>query len=94
MLSSFPFTWRGQSTVKAVLVDGHVAHLTEPEYHGNPLSDDGSLVFTVPGWEIMDWTKAVGFSDVEMVLIASRRQGIFGSEPPLVNILRARKSRR
>jgi SAM-dependent methyltransferase len=45
---------------RARLVDGTVEHLAEPEYHGNPISDEGSLVFHHYGYDlpslIRDWT--------------------------------------
>jgi len=34
----------------------------EPEYHGDPMSPDGALVFEIPGWDILGRARAAGFS--------------------------------
>lgn len=92
MLSTFPFTWKPDSRVQARLLDGELLHLTSPEYHGNPASpESGSLVFTVPGWEILEWARVAGFSRVEMIMMASGSLAIFGSDPPIINVLRCQK---
>jgi SAM-dependent methyltransferase len=92
MLSTHPFTWRQASTVKAILKNGQVNYLTEPEYHGNPVDPNGgSLVFTIPGFEIVDWCVDSGFSKAEMIIYASEAKGILASDPPFINILRAYK---
>ena len=91
MLSTFPFTWKAESLVRAKIVDGQIEHILEPEYHGNPCEPgQGSLVFTIPGWDILDYCREAGFSRVEMVFMASTAAGILGSESmALVNVLRA-----
>lgn len=43
---------------------GGISHLEEPAYHGNPLSDKGSLVFTRFGYKIVQELRDIGFSDV------------------------------
>jgi 2-polyprenyl-3-methyl-5-hydroxy-6-metoxy-1,4-benzoquinol methylase len=39
---------------RAVRTNGHVRHLTEPEYHGNPIDTAGSLVTVHYGDDICD----------------------------------------
>jgi hypothetical protein len=56
----------------------------EPEYHGNPLDPQGSLVFSIPGWDILDAARASGFAVAEMVAMSSRRYGIVAKTPILV----------
>lgn len=88
MIGTFPFYY-GQETsmVKAELQDGKLVHLQEPEYHGNPADPEkGSLVFTIPGWEILDWTRQAGFSRCYFVGRASRRFGIRAAEMAAVLI--------
>jgi hypothetical protein len=81
MLSTFPFTFHYESDIRARLVDGRVEHLMEPEYHGNPAEpESGSLVFEVPGWNIFDRTREVGFSRAEMVFVSGMRRAITGAE--------------
>lgn len=92
MLSTHPFSWRQKSTVKATLENGQVSYVTEPEFHGNPIDPEGgSLVFTIPGFEIIEWCIDAGFSKAEMIICASEKKGIIGSDPIYINILRAYK---
>ncbi|GGF72355.1 hypothetical protein GCM10007301_35180 [Azorhizobium oxalatiphilum] len=66
-----------QSILKAKLRFGRLVHLMEPEFHGNPMRpQDGSLVFEIPGWDILDRARAVGFKDAFWKLIRSERHGI------------------
>ncbi len=60
--------------LKAQLVDGEVKHLMEPEYHGNPVGSP-SLVFELPGWDIVTRARAIGFSDAHMRFVASEKHG-------------------
>lgn len=82
IIGTFPFFYgQEKSMVKAELQDGKLVHLQEPEYHGNPADPEkGSLVFTIPGWEILDWTRQAGFSRCYFVGRASRRFGIRAAE--------------
>lgn len=91
MLSTFPFSWNTyESVVKARLVGGSVEYLTDPEYHGNPVDPEGgSLVFTIPGWDILDMCRAAGFRKAEMVFLSSARRGITAADIAGVNVLRA-----
>jgi len=41
--------------------DGGIVHFRPPSYHGNPVSSEGALVFTVPGWSLLTDVKAAGF---------------------------------
>lgn len=60
---------------RAVVADGEVIHLKIPEYHGNPVSDGGSLVFETPAWDIIERARAAGFSNPHMRFVCSERQG-------------------
>ena len=84
-IATFPFRTAEQDTlVKAVLENGQIRFLAEPEYHGNPVDPKGSLVFSIPGWDILDMARKGGFSNVEMVAMSSRYFGIVASPPVLV----------
>lgn len=92
MISSHPFSWREYSIVKAKIKDDSIEYLTEPEFHGNPMDPKaGSLVFSIPGWDILEMCLDAGFTSAEMVMIASERLGIFSSENGFINILHAKK---
>jgi SAM-dependent methyltransferase len=85
LIATFPFRTVDQDTViKASLENGQVRFLTEPEYHGNPVDPQGSLVFSIPGWDILDTARAIGFSDARMIAITSRYFGIIADVPILV----------
>lgn len=92
MLSTFPFTWKEESLIKATFENKKINHILEPEYHGNPVDPEGgSLVFTIPGFEIVNWCITSGFSKAEIIVYASEKRGIIASAPPFINILRAYK---
>lgn len=64
MLATFPFhTERADTLVRARLAGGAVEHLHPPQYHGNPLSVDGSLVFHDFGWNLLHGMRQAGFAD-------------------------------
>ena len=42
-----------------------------PAYHGNPVSADGSLVFTDFGWDILKEMQSSGFSDISIEVYGS-----------------------
>lgn len=76
-IGTCPFLFdREQSIVKTRIENGRLVHLTEPEWHGNPMSDEGSLVFELPGWDILPRAKAVGFSRAFWRLVQSAKHGI------------------
>ena len=48
-------SWSTSSTEdRAIRQNGSVVHLTEPEYHGNPIDSSGSLVTVHYGDDICD----------------------------------------
>jgi SAM-dependent methyltransferase len=80
MIATFPFTFLQETQVKARFEAGGIVHLMEPEYHGNPIDPEaGSLVFQVPGWDILDLCRAAGFRRAEMIFISSAARGIVGA---------------
>ena len=85
LLATFPFrTVEKDTLVKAVMENGQIRLVMEPEYHGNPVNSKGSLVYSIPGWDILDTARASGFSYVEMVAISSKLFGIVAQVPVLV----------
>jgi SAM-dependent methyltransferase len=89
-IASFPFAAVSeQSVIKATMLDsGDIEYHAPAEVHGNPVSGEGSLVFTVPGWDILAMATKAGFSTAEMVAVSSRRYGIVSSGPVPVMIMR------
>jgi Methyltransferase domain len=80
-LMTFPFSTRSESVVRAELIDGSIVHRLEPVYHGNPLSAEGSLVFTDFGWDVMDLIRGEGFPDVALEIYHSALAGHLGLGP-------------
>lgn len=78
--ATMPFDHAAARTdIRARLVDGAVEHLAVPEYHVNPADEAGeSLVFQIPGWDLLETCGAQGFSQARMVFWASSRNGIAG----------------
>ncbi len=58
----FDFTRKHNST-RARIENRNIVHLAEPAYHGNPLSADGSLVFTDFGWEFVGEIERTGLEN-------------------------------
>jgi hypothetical protein len=51
----------------------------------------GSLVFTVPGWDILETTKNAGFSVAKIIKFASSTKAIWGANTPFIDVLYAEK---
>lgn len=80
MLATFPFhVDRDTGVVRAKLVDGEVQHLLPPQYHGNPVSSDGSLVFTDFGWDLLDTVRDAGFSEAACEVYVNDAFGHLGA---------------
>ena len=79
MLATFPFyPWVETSVTRARLGPGGIEHLHPPMYHGNPVSDDGALVFTDFSWDLIEVIRAAGFPDPVIELYRSVRFGHVG----------------
>lgn len=71
-IGTVPFAYgQNESITKAVLEGGKPIFLMEPEYHGNPVDERGSLVFQIPGWDILDRAKAIGFREAHFKYVLS-----------------------
>lgn len=76
MLMTTPFfVGNDKSIQRAQLVNGQLEHLLPPAYHGNPVSEEGSLVFFDFGWDIFDIAGAGGFADCVIELYHSPKFG-------------------
>lgn len=85
LISTFPFAFNNkESIIKAYLNENsEIVYLCKPEYHGNPVEPaKGSLVFQVPGWDILERLTNSGFKYAKMVFIVSVNYGILS---PLIS---------
>lgn len=78
LLLTAPFSLGSPSTiVRAVIENGEIRHLMEPEYHGDPVT--GSvLCFYHFGWDLLADMRAAGFSDAAVHFFWSAEYGYLG----------------
>ncbi len=100
LLSTFPFAYNRVDTIvkarhRAGATPGLAAEaelLMEPEFHGNPVNpEQGSLVYQIPGWDLLDQARSAGLTDAAIHWIAAPSYGVLGQEIPAVMVLLARK---
>jgi hypothetical protein len=75
--------WRGEGQEPEVI--------GEPDYHGNPVSNEGSLVYRYPGWQLLNDLREAGFRDAAVHAISSTAYGVLGEELPIVFVVVARR---
>lgn len=74
LVVSVPFSDRHETRVRARMHEnGHIEHLVEPCYHGDPLSDQGVLSFYDFGMELLDEMRAAGFQECFVLCYHSRK---------------------
>lgn len=79
LLLEIPFDVLSSENVqRARREGGAIVHLEEPRYHGNPVSDEGSLVYSDFGWELIDQIHATGLFRCEVVVYWSYEHGHLG----------------
>ncbi|HEY9696908.1 MAG TPA: tetratricopeptide repeat protein [Trichocoleus sp.] len=65
-----------RNLIRAVVnSDGSITHLMTPEYHGDPISQEGCLCFQHFGWQILDELREVGFEEVITLNYCSKNYG-------------------
>lgn len=80
VLATFPFHTGNEATiVRAKLAGNTIDHLHPPQYHGNPLSSEGSLVFQDFGWDLLGVMRSDGFSSAACEMYASDKFGHLGA---------------
>lgn len=98
LISTFPFAYnRTDTIVKARHQPGatpgvasEAQLLTDPDFHGNPVDPEGgSLVYQIPGWDILDLARSAGLSEARIHWIAAPSYGVVGQEIPAVLVLEA-----
>jgi hypothetical protein len=81
LVATFPFNIGSLDSVIKTKIDdtGQLIHLMDPEYHGNPVDQKGSLVFEIPGWNILSRVKKSKWSNASIVYSTSVKNGILGA---------------
>jgi SAM-dependent methyltransferase len=91
-IGTHPFAYVNRNSIlKSEIIEGKVVHRMEPEYHGNPINKEGSLVFEVPGWDILERAKKAGFSSAFMKFIISKKHACLANEVGGVFVLCCQK---
>lgn len=82
MLFTVPFITQNYDNVIRAFIDdsGEICHILPPEYHGNPISEKGSLCYTHFGWEMLDQLRSCGFTQVYALTYWSDTFGYMGGE--------------
>jgi hypothetical protein len=90
LIASFPFDLNRPTTLIRALVesDGSITHLTEPEFHGDPIRKGGVLCFYHFGWSVLDDLRAVGFSQAILHLYWSLKAGYLGGGSLLIHAVK------
>ena len=79
LLMSIPFDPAlSESEVRATLGASGIEHLKPPMYHGNPVSADGSLVFTDFGWDVLERLQDAGFAQASVDCFLAPHYGHVG----------------
>jgi GT2 family glycosyltransferase/ubiquinone/menaquinone biosynthesis C-methylase UbiE/glycosyltransferase involved in cell wall biosynthesis len=79
LLMTVPFhTALDRNRRRAKVTGTGLVHYLPEVYHGNPVSDDGSLVFTDFGWEFLDEMSALGYADVALHTYWAEARGYLG----------------
>ncbi|MCM8813390.1 MAG: class I SAM-dependent methyltransferase [Candidatus Omnitrophica bacterium] len=68
MIFSIPFyVGHDISSQRVKLDEGKPIFIKSPMYHGNPVDENGSLVFHDFGWDFLKFCREAGFSDAYMM---------------------------
>jgi SAM-dependent methyltransferase len=85
MFATFPFfSDMGKSATRARLGPGGVEHLLPAEYHGDPTSSSGALVFTDFGGDVFGMLCEAGFSRVQIEVFHDLELGHLGGVPVFI----------
>jgi len=86
LLLSVPFASNSQSNIVRAKINsqGELKFLFPPEYHGDPLNQQGSLCFHHFGWELLDELKNEGFANVSSYFYWSKVLGYLGSDQLII----------
>ena len=80
LFATIPFHSAADASVTRARVDaGEITHFLPETYHGNPISDRGSLVYTDFGWDIIDTMDACGFANTTVEVYRDVRCGHLGT---------------
>lgn len=100
LVSTFPFAYNRVDTIVKARhrpgatpgVAAEAELLMDPEFHGDPVHpEQGSLVYQIPAWDLLDQARQAGLSDPAIHWIAAPSYGVLGQELPAVMVLVAQR---
>lgn len=95
LLATCPLAFGQQASIIKARYDPDrqaVQLIGDAEYHGDPIRpESGSLVYQIPGWDVLEQLKRAGFADVAIHHIASWKHGVMGSDLPGVLVIEAQR---
>lgn len=86
---TIPFHQNNINTVERAYLqsDGKIKNVLPEIYHGNPISEKGSLVFYDYGWDFLDVCKEVGFRDAYVLSYYSELYAYLGAGNQTIFVL-------
>jgi SAM-dependent methyltransferase len=79
MIMTVPFWGRPRSLVRAMRVYDEERYFAPKVFHGNPVKpEEGSLVYTDFGWDVLGQLEDLGFSDARVDVFHDPALGHFG----------------
>ena len=95
LLATCPLAFGQYSSIIKAECDprsGEIRTIGDAEFHGDPIRPEaGSLVYRIPGWDVLEQLRAAGFSDVAIHHITSWKHGVLGSDLPGVLVIAAQR---
>lgn len=89
LLATIPFNSKSDiSITRAHIKNNNLEFILPPNYHGNPISPDGSLVFTDFGWDLLEMFKEAGFTNAFVDIYASSKYGHMGNGQLIFKIIK------
>jgi len=79
LIATIPFNKDLEKSIqRAKLFEGQIVNILPAQFHNNPVSEDGALVFYDYGWDLIDLMKSAGFSNVKIDVYSDDIFGHFG----------------
>jgi SAM-dependent methyltransferase len=95
LVATCPLAFGQQESIVKAVADprtGEIQLLGEAELHADPVRPEhGSLVFRIPGWEVLEQLKGAGMAQARIHHVASWKHGILGSDLPGILVIEAQK---
>ena len=95
LIATCPLAFGQNASIIKAFTDpesGETRVFGEPELHGDPVRPQhGSLVYRIPGWDVLVQLKQAGMAQACIHHVASWKYGIFGSDLPGVLVIEAQR---